>query len=235
MPQRREQPYIWATSLPKLITGECSCEYAAWFKAHHQGWTRQPSDFDAVQWQIQHTALLTETRDRFLASGYDVFTEAQNARLQGKAGRPARSPCRPRRRRPHHRRQDRPGTPVPHRPAHALHVRPAQGAAAVPRSPDPRRGLLPHPYPPSRPRKPRPGFHTTPGSPHPAHRGSRAPSDRCQRVRVPFLRHHGRRLPGPRGRRCCARRRRNRGLLTSSCSTSAVPVDSLSQSSCNIL
>ena len=93
MPQRRNFPYIWATSLPKLITGECSCEYAAWFKAHHQGWTRQPSDFDAVQWQIQHTALLTETRDRFLASGYDVFTEAQNAfRLQGKtavlAGRP---------------------------------------------------------------------------------------------------------------------------------------------------
>ena len=85
MPQRRDFPYIWATSLPKLITGECSCEYAAWLKAHHQGWTRQPSDFDAIQWQIEHTALLTETRDRFLASGYDVFTEAQNAfRLQGK-------------------------------------------------------------------------------------------------------------------------------------------------------
>ena len=85
MPERRDHPYIWATSLPKLITGECSCEYAAWFKAHHQGWTRQPSDFNAVQWQIEHTALLTQTGDRFLASGYDVFTEAQNAfRLQGK-------------------------------------------------------------------------------------------------------------------------------------------------------
>ena len=93
MPQRRENPYIWTTSLPRLLTGECSCEYAAWFKAHHQAWTRQPSDFDAVQWQIEHTALLTETRDRFLASGYDVFTEAQNAfRFQGKTatlvGRP---------------------------------------------------------------------------------------------------------------------------------------------------
>ena len=46
-----------------------------------------------LQWQIEHTALLTETRDRFLASGYHVFTETQNAfRLQGKtavlAGRP---------------------------------------------------------------------------------------------------------------------------------------------------
>ena len=93
MPQRREQPYIWATWLPKLLTGENSCEWAVWFKARHQGWTRRPSDFDPVQWQIEHTALLTETRDRFLASGYQVFTENQNAfRLQGKtavlAGRP---------------------------------------------------------------------------------------------------------------------------------------------------
>ena len=84
MPQRRDHPYIWTTSLPKLLTGECSCEYAAWFKAHYQRHTRQPSDFDAVQWQIEHTALLTETRDRFLASGYDVFTEAQNAVLAGR-------------------------------------------------------------------------------------------------------------------------------------------------------
>ena len=84
MPQRRDHPYIWTTSLPRLLTGECSCEYAAWFKAHYQRHTRQPSDFDAVQWQIEHTALLTETRDRFLASGYDVFTEAQNAVLAGR-------------------------------------------------------------------------------------------------------------------------------------------------------
>ena len=77
MPQRRDHPYIWTTSLPKLLTGECSCEYAAWFKAHHRGWTRQPSDFDAVQWQIDYAALLTETRDQFLASSYHVFTEAQ--------------------------------------------------------------------------------------------------------------------------------------------------------------
>ena len=93
MPQRRDHPYIWTTSLPKLLTGECSCEYAAWFKANHQGWKRQPSNFDAVQWQIEHTALLIETKERFLSSGYNVSTEAQNAfRLQGKtavlAGRP---------------------------------------------------------------------------------------------------------------------------------------------------
>ena len=39
-------PYIWATALAKLLTGENSCEWAGWFKAHHQGWTKPPSDFD---------------------------------------------------------------------------------------------------------------------------------------------------------------------------------------------
>ena len=28
--------------LPKLLTGENSCEWAVWFKAHHQDWTRRP-------------------------------------------------------------------------------------------------------------------------------------------------------------------------------------------------
>ena len=50
--QRREHPYICATWLPRLLTGENSCEWAVWFKAHHQDWTRgplrvQPSGVDA--------------------------------------------------------------------------------------------------------------------------------------------------------------------------------------------
>ena len=40
--QRREHPYLWATWLPRLLTGENSCEWAVWFKAHHQDWTRRP-------------------------------------------------------------------------------------------------------------------------------------------------------------------------------------------------
>ena len=31
----RETPYIWTTWLPRLLTGENSCEWAVWFKAHH--------------------------------------------------------------------------------------------------------------------------------------------------------------------------------------------------------
>ena len=91
--QRREHPYIWATWLPRLLTGEDSCEWAAWFRAHHQGWERPPNDFNFAQWQIDHTALLTDTRHKFEASGYDVHVEAQNAfRLQGRTATLAGQP-----------------------------------------------------------------------------------------------------------------------------------------------
>ena len=196
MPQRRNLPYIWTTSRPKLLTGESSCEYAAWFKAHHQGWTRQPSDFDAVQWQIEHTALLTETRDRFLASGSQVFTEAQNAfRLQGTtavlAGRPDLLvvnggdvliiDVKTGQERPSHIAQLMIYMYALPRALQQYHD--AKIRAEV---------FYPHPHPPCRPRQPRPGLHTPPGSPHPAHRRSRAPSDHRQLFRVPFLRQHGR-------------------------------------------
>ena len=93
MPQRREFPYIWATWLSRLLTGERSCEWAIWFKAHFHSWDRQPSDFNLAQWQIEHTALLADTKDQFIDSGYQVSVEAQNSfRLNGRtavlAGRP---------------------------------------------------------------------------------------------------------------------------------------------------
>ena len=81
----RAFPYIGTTWLTKLLTGESSCEWAAWFKAHHQGYAVQPSRWNLGQWQIEHTALLGETRDKFLESGDTVHVEAQNAfRLQGR-------------------------------------------------------------------------------------------------------------------------------------------------------
>ena len=93
MPQRREHPYIWTTWLPRLLTGENSCEWAIWFKAHYVEWTRQPSDFDQAQWLMRHTALLNQQRQEWEDDGCRVFVEAQNAfRLRGRtatlAGRP---------------------------------------------------------------------------------------------------------------------------------------------------
>ena len=93
MPTRREFPYIWATWLPRLLTGENSCEWAIWFKAHYVDWTRQPSDFDQAQWLLDHTALVNERITNWTVGGYDVNVEARNRfELRGKAatlaGRP---------------------------------------------------------------------------------------------------------------------------------------------------
>ena len=90
---QRAFPYIWTTWLTKLLTGESSCEFAAWFRAHHQGWERPPNDFNFAQWQLDHTALLSDTRRKFEDSGYDVRVKAQNAfRLQGRTATLAGQP-----------------------------------------------------------------------------------------------------------------------------------------------
>ena len=64
---QREFPYIWATWLPRLLTGENSCECAVRYKAHHQNWEGVPSDFDQAQrrvaLQIRHAAARS-TRSR---------------------------------------------------------------------------------------------------------------------------------------------------------------------------
>ncbi len=93
MPQRRDHPYIWTTWLPRLLTGENSCEWSVWFKAHYQDWTRRPSDFDQTEWLMRHTALLNDQKAHWAGSNRNVYVEGQNAfRLRGKtatlAGRP---------------------------------------------------------------------------------------------------------------------------------------------------
>ena len=75
----RETPYIWATWLPRLLTGENSCEWAVWFKAHHQGWTRQPSQFDQTQWLLDHTALLNEQKAQWEAVDTRCASSARTA------------------------------------------------------------------------------------------------------------------------------------------------------------
>ena len=81
---RRDFPYIWATWLPRLLTGERSCDWATWFKAHNQSWAKPASDFNQAEWLANHTALLNEQRDLWTQRGYQVRVEDQNAfRLRG--------------------------------------------------------------------------------------------------------------------------------------------------------
>ena len=91
--QRREHPYIWATWLPRLLTGENPCEWAVWFKAHHQDWTRTPSEFSQVEWMLNHTALLNKRKGNWKHSGFDVNIEGQNSfQLQGRSATLAGQP-----------------------------------------------------------------------------------------------------------------------------------------------
>ena len=77
--QRREHPYLCATWLPRLLTGENSCEWAGWFKAHYHGWTRTPTEFDHAQWLMLHTELIHDHRSQWEDRGYAVSVEDQTA------------------------------------------------------------------------------------------------------------------------------------------------------------
>ena len=86
---RRDGPYFWVTWLTKLLTGENSCEWSAWFRARHDSgsWEQVPGDFDRAGWQMAHTAMVNEARERWEGQGRQVFTERQNGfSLRGDAG-----------------------------------------------------------------------------------------------------------------------------------------------------
>lgn len=87
MAEERSGPYIWVTWLSRLLVGDLSCEWASWFRAHHKNYAKTPSGFDMAKWQISHTALLNETRDKIESEGRSVLVESQNYFiLRGKSG-----------------------------------------------------------------------------------------------------------------------------------------------------
>jgi len=87
MTEPRSGPYIWVTWLSKLLVGDRSCEWAAWFKAHHKNYDRSPSPFDAVTWQMNHTALLNDVRAGLELDGNRILSEDQNYfNLRGNSG-----------------------------------------------------------------------------------------------------------------------------------------------------
>ena len=93
MAQRREHLHIWAAWLPRLLTGENSCEWAGWFKAHYHGWTRTPTEFDHAQWILNHTALLNKRKAEWELSHYSVAIEGQNSfQLRGRSATLAGKP-----------------------------------------------------------------------------------------------------------------------------------------------
>jgi hypothetical protein len=88
MATRRTQPYVWTTWITKLLSGECSCEWATWFKAHYRDFEQASDTFDSVGWQVQHTDLLRRVREQIAAEGrYAITVEGQNLfKLTGSVG-----------------------------------------------------------------------------------------------------------------------------------------------------
>lgn len=71
----RGKPYVWATWLSRVMTGNVSCQWQYWFLARHKLTEEQPATFDSVGWQIRHTRLLTEVRQELMATGVRPNTE----------------------------------------------------------------------------------------------------------------------------------------------------------------
>ena len=75
----RSAPYLYVTWIPRYLTGEKSCLYAAWFKANHQGYAKMPSDFDSAKWNMEHTDLMNELVAELEERGCEIFIEKQNS------------------------------------------------------------------------------------------------------------------------------------------------------------
>jgi hypothetical protein len=82
MPAIRDNAYIWVTWLTRLLSGENSGEWAAWFRANHEGWSYEKvsSDFDSTTWQLNHTTLLNHILSELEEEERKtVFTENLNS------------------------------------------------------------------------------------------------------------------------------------------------------------
>lgn len=77
MAVRRDQLYVYPTWLARLMTGEVSCEWATWYRAHYKDWNRPLSDFDEARYQMEHTRLAREMRLKRDPTQEKLFVERQ--------------------------------------------------------------------------------------------------------------------------------------------------------------
>jgi len=82
----RDGSYIWVTWITGLMAADKHCEWAAWFRAHFQGFDKVPSDFDLAAWKAAHGEMVRARADELRGQGYTVFVEDQNKfSLKGQA------------------------------------------------------------------------------------------------------------------------------------------------------
>jgi hypothetical protein len=74
----RDGSYIWVTWITGLLAADKHCEWAAWFRAHFQGFDKVPSDFDLAAWKAAHGEMVRTRAGELRGQGYTVFVEDQN-------------------------------------------------------------------------------------------------------------------------------------------------------------
>jgi hypothetical protein len=76
---KRGMPYIWASWLPRLLSGESQCLYQPWLKAHYRYEKRPDTTFNLAAWTDDHNQLVAQRAETLRGAGWSVTLENQNA------------------------------------------------------------------------------------------------------------------------------------------------------------
>ena len=79
MTRPRTNPYLYVTWIPRYLTGDKSCLFAAWFKANHQNYKKMPSDFNSAKWNMEHTDLMNKLVAELEERDCEILIESQNS------------------------------------------------------------------------------------------------------------------------------------------------------------
>ena len=73
-------PRISPVWLAGLLSGEAHCQWASWFRTHHEDWDRvEVPDLPGLDWETQYTHQLNDCIKRYEAQGYTVSNGGPNA------------------------------------------------------------------------------------------------------------------------------------------------------------
>lgn len=84
----RAAPYVWATWLADLLSGDGQCAFRAWFQSHHQ-YEKVPDEHPSrmAEYRAQHAKMVRTAAAEYRAAGYTVLLERQaQFRLVGQTG-----------------------------------------------------------------------------------------------------------------------------------------------------
>jgi hypothetical protein len=75
--KRQGLPEVWPSAIAGLLSGDKSCQLAAWLPAHFRI-EKIESGFDFAAWKVEHTALMETWLQKLKALHYDCTVENQN-------------------------------------------------------------------------------------------------------------------------------------------------------------